>query len=172
MECALSYEAQLESFPGPVFKPTRCITLQVKEIVEKNATTNAPTRETTRQALAELDVVYKEAYGQSFTTAVASCPGLGVEVEKTEAERKKLKHKLQWECRDHIRAQIKQGDALNALAEGKSLESYKRMHVSVIRDTSTKTWASKEGMEHSTTFANVQWDKEGLLDWTTGKRVS
>jgi len=72
----------------PVFKPTKRIMQQVKEIMEKNATTNARTRETTRQILAELDVVYKEAYGQSFTTAVASCPGSGVEVKKTEADRK------------------------------------------------------------------------------------
>ena len=49
--------------------------------MEKNTTTNAPARETTRQVLAELDVVYKEAYGQ-FTTAVASCLGSGVEVKK------------------------------------------------------------------------------------------
>lgn len=87
MECALSYEAQQESFPGLVFKPTRRVMQQVKEIVEKNTTTNAPARETTRQVLAELDVVYKEAYGQ-FTTAVVSCPGSCVEVKKTEAERK------------------------------------------------------------------------------------
>ena len=40
IECALSYELrQQESFTGPVFKPTRCITQQVKEIMEKNATT-------------------------------------------------------------------------------------------------------------------------------------
>ena len=40
IECALSYELrQQESFTGTVFKPTRCITQQVKEIMEKNATT-------------------------------------------------------------------------------------------------------------------------------------
>ena len=89
MECALSYEAQQESFPGPVFKPTRRVMQQVKEIVEKNTTTNAPARETTRQVLAELDVVYKEAYGQ-FTTAVASCLGSGVEVKK-----QKLREKIE-----------------------------------------------------------------------------
>ena len=88
MECALSYEAQQESFPGPVFKPTRCVMQQVKEIVEKNTTTNAPARETTRQVLAELDVVYKEAYGQSFITAVASCLGSGVEVKKQKLREK------------------------------------------------------------------------------------
>jgi len=40
-----------------------------KEIVERNATTNAPARETTRQVLAEVDVEYKEVYGKSFATA-------------------------------------------------------------------------------------------------------
>jgi len=39
-----------------------------KEIVEKNATTNAPTRETTRQVLAELDIEYKEVYGKRNLT--------------------------------------------------------------------------------------------------------
>jgi len=33
-----------------------------------------------------------------------------------------------------------------------------------------------KGRKHLPTFANVQWDKEGVLDrprnWTTGKRVS
>ena len=69
MEYALSYEAQQESFPGPVFKPTRRITQQEKRSWNlKNATTNAPARETTRQVLAELDIEYKEVYGKRNLT--------------------------------------------------------------------------------------------------------
>ena len=65
----LSYEAQQESFPGPVFKPTRRITQQEKRSWNlKNATTNAPARETTRQVLAELDIEYKEVYGKRNLT--------------------------------------------------------------------------------------------------------
>ena len=88
-----------------------------------------------------------------------------------------MKGKLQRECRDHISAQLKPGDALNVLAEGKSLESYKRMRTSQSFETpQQKCEHPKKGRKHLPTFANVQWDKEGVLDrlrnWTTGKRVS
>ena len=46
-------------------------------------------------------------------------------MKTTDAERKKLKRKIQKERRDHMSEQWQQTDAITLLSEGQSLASYK-----------------------------------------------
>ena len=90
-------------------------------------------------------------------------------MKTTDAERKKLKRKIQKECRDHMSEQWQQTDAITLLSEGQSLASYKRIRLAQSFETpeQTRERAQTNLMKerrHSPKFENVQWDKEGLLD--------
>ena len=101
--------------------------------------------------------------------------------KKSDAERKKLKQKIQRECRDHINSQFKENDAISVLAEGQSIVSYKRMRMSQSFETPEQKReraknARSAPRKHSPNFDQVQWDKEGLLqrlrDWPEGEIVN
>ena len=99
----------------------------MKKLVESNS--NSATT-TTKQILGEIQLVFEQAYGKSFTDSLATCLGSGLQIKPTAADNKKLKRKLRRECRDHISAQLQENDALTVLAEGQSIASYKRMRFS------------------------------------------
>ena len=102
-------------------------------------------------------------------------------MKTTDAERKKLKRKIQKECRDHISEQWQQTDAITLLSEGQSLASYKRIRLAQSFETPEQTRERAQTnlmreRRHSPKFENVQWDKEGLLDklqnWPSGKKIN
>ena len=49
---------------------------------------------TTKQILGEIQLVFEQAYGKSFTDALATCPGSGLQIKPTPADQKRLKRKL------------------------------------------------------------------------------
>ena len=88
---------------------------------------------------------------------------------------KKLKRKIQRECRDQITEQLHNTDAMTVLREGQSLESHKRMRMSQSFGTPEQKInralqsSATTSRKHSPNFDNVQWDKDSLLaelkDW-------
>ena len=119
--------------------------------------------------------------GHSFAESLTKCPNSGIQIKKSDAERKKLKRKIQRECRDHISGQFKENDAISVLAEGQSIAAYKRMRMSQSFETPEQKRervkaAPSAPRKHSPNFEQVQWDKEGLLqrlrNWPEGERVN
>ena len=102
-------------------------------------------------------------------------------MKTTDAERKKLKRKIQKKSRDHMSEQWQQTDAITLLSEGQSLASYKRIRLAQSFETPEQTRVRAQTnlmreRRHSPKFENVQWDKEGLLDklqnWPSGKKIN
>ena len=159
-----------ESFPGPTFTPTQSLGDNVRSLIQQNATVDAPSTTTTRQILAELQPTYQQAYGLTFTESLATSSGSGVQLKPTDAQRKKLKRKIQRECRDHINEQLHKTDALTILSKGQSLESHKRMRMSQSFETPQEKYDrakhsdNTSSHKHSPNFENVHWNKEGLLE--------
>ncbi len=180
-ECALAYRQQQESFPGPTYTPSESLAHVARVLVEQNSTTKVPEQTTTRQILSELQPLYQEAYGHNFTESLSNCQGTDIQKKTTDAERKRLKRKIQRDCRDHISGQLQQSDAITVLSETQSLASYKRIRLSQSFETPEQTRDRArttviKRRRHSPKFTNVQWDKEGLLDrlqnWPTGQMVN
>lgn len=180
-ECALSYTKQQQSFPGPIYSPAHSLAQSTKSLIAHNSTEKASEQSTTRQILAELQPIYQEAYGHSFTESLAKCKGTFIQKKPTEAERKKLKRKIQRECKAHIEKQLQENDALSVLSEAQSLASYKRSRLvqsfespqqTQQRAESTKTKNEK----HSPNFETISWDKEGVLsklrNWIPGQPIN
>lgn len=101
-ECAIAHISMQESFPGPTYTPTQSLGENVCSLIEQNATVDALSTTTTRQIVAELQPTYQKAYGLTFTESLATYSGSGVQLKPSDAQRKKLKRKIQRECRDHI----------------------------------------------------------------------
>lgn len=66
-ECALAHQEQQDSFPGSTYLPGESLDRPVTAIMERNTTMNASETTTTRQIFADLQPLYKEAYGHTFT---------------------------------------------------------------------------------------------------------
>ena len=120
MECALKHSELQHVFPGPVFKPAQNFTSEVETL-----SSNMLAAQFTHHVLSELQPVYESAYGTLFTKAVSECKHSGLQQKPTKVEKKKYKRHIKQECRDHIHGQMQATDALNVLAEGQSLKSYK-----------------------------------------------
>lgn len=86
---------------------------------------------TTRKILAELQPMYQEKYGHTFTESLINMPGSQMQLKPTDVEKKHYKRQIQRQCRDQIESQFTQSDALTVLAEGTSLQSYKSVRLSL-----------------------------------------
>ena len=100
----------------------------------------------------------------------------GLQKKTTEAERKRLKRKIQTKCRDEINAHLQKADAIHVLAEGQSISSYKRMRLAQSFETPEQKANRSNSVrkrKHSPRFENAIWDKEQVLadlrSWPTGK---
>lgn len=133
-------------------------------MVEQNALAKASEQTTTRQILAELQPLYQEAYGHSFTESLVKCTGTGIQRKKTDVETKRMKRRLQQECKHHIEQHLQSTDAINVLAEGQSLASYKRLRLSQSFESPQSCERAASKKKHSPKFDAVEWDKEGLLN--------
>ena len=76
-------ELQLNFPMGPYFNRPCIIS------VNKEALDNISKKEATRQALAELNISFREAFETSFTNSLVSCGNTGVQKKPTRAENKK-----------------------------------------------------------------------------------
>ena len=87
---------------------------------------------------------------------------------------------LQRECRNHISKQ-QPSDAISVLAEGQSLQCYKRMRLSQPFETPQQKRERAQitpvqQPKHSPKFENVQWDTDKLLDrlhnWPSEQKIN
>ena len=72
-ECALTQREVQYSFPGPKYTPGKTLAQSVSILVEKNHSAKMLERTTTKEILAELEPLYKSAYGCSFTESLTTC---------------------------------------------------------------------------------------------------
>ena len=133
----------------------------------------------TRHVLCELQPVYENIYGMSFTKAVSQCKESGLQQTPTQSEKRKRKRSVQQECRDHIQKQMRKTDAMNMLAEGQSLKSYQRLRLCQGFETPDQTHIQTKHnpqRKHSPNFENVMWDKEkaatDLTEWPIGTTIN
>ena len=118
LQCALTHSDLQQAFPGPTFKPIQGFSHEVKLL-----STSTSAEQFTCHVLSELQPVCESAYGMSFTKAVSECKHTGLQQKPTRVGKRKCKHQIQQECRDHIPGQMQATDALTILAEGQSLKS-------------------------------------------------
>ena len=70
-ECAILHEEQQETFPRPTYNPATPIADSLKNMLESSNDSAA----TTKQIIGEIQPVFEQAYGKSFTDALATCLG-------------------------------------------------------------------------------------------------
>ena len=119
--------------------------------------------------MADLQPLFENKYSHSFTDAVTRLPGSQLQAKPNAVTKKRAKRKIQRECKEDIEANYKQTDSLTVLAEGISMESYKRLRLSQSFETPQAKRARVESStpkvkKHSPTFENATWDKENVLE--------
>ena len=173
-ECASRHGTLQSQFPGPTFTPTTELAHTIRTLITDNKQEKNPAATTTRQVLAEIEPKFQQVYGVSFTESLAKQPESNLQVKPTASEKKKLKRNIQRACRDSMNEQFKQTDPLHVLAEGQSLQSYKRMRLA--QSFQSPLNHSSSNKKHSPNFSSVEWDKEGLLhklrSWPTGDVIN
>ena len=97
---------------------------QAKNVTPYNLKHKSPEQCSMKQILAEIEPLYQHAYGHSFTESLTQCPGSNIREKPSPYEKKKLKRKIQRDCRDCMTEQYHQSDPLLVLAEGIPLASY------------------------------------------------
>ena len=127
----------------------------------KNATTNLVIDELSSSD--ELSSTYEQQFGESFTQALLTLAGSGLQRKTTAVERKSLNRKHQRECRDTITDHYYQQDAINVLAAGQSLCTYKRMRMVQLFETPEQKkerikHCPSKPKQHSPSFDNITWD--------------
>ncbi len=139
------------------------------ELSKIKLTPHLSKKQTTRKVLAELDNVYQEKFDCSFTESIPKdCPRAGLEKKRTGQEKKKEKRQILRQCKTHMEAQFTSQDADTVLEEGLSLRKYQQLRLAQSFETpqQKQTRAQKgnpKKKSHSPNFANVTWDKNGLL---------
>ena len=174
LECALVHTNLQQVFPGPTYQPMQSFTHEVASL-----SCDMSAKQLTRHVLCELQPVYENTYGMSFTKAVSQCKESGLQQTPTQSEKRKRKRSVQQECRDHIKKQMWKTDAMNVLAEGQSLKSYQRLRLCQAFETpDQKHIKTKRNpkRKHSPNFENVMWDKEkaatDLREWPIGTAIN
>lgn len=163
-ECAIQYTTQQHAFPGRVFTKRTDFATHVHMLVNEANSEHS----TTRKILAALQPIYQQTYGHSFTQSLVQCPGTQLQVKPKDVDKKRKKREIQRECRDHMEAQFNKTDALTVLAEGISVQKYKRVRLSQSFERPEAKRARVEGQhptnkKHSPNFEYVEWDKEKVL---------
>lgn len=113
-------------------------------------------------------LVYEATYGTSFTRSLCECKESELLRKPTKVDKRRVKRKLQQESRDHMHEQMRKTDALNVLAEGQSLKSYKRLRFTQSFETPKQKQSRVSNrpvkeQKHSPKFDNVLWNKENVL---------
>lgn len=81
-QCAIVNNELQQTFPGKKLQPSSGLTTTVTELMNVNGQRSSETSVTTN-ILAELQPLYYEQYGQSFTESLASLPGSHVQITPT-----------------------------------------------------------------------------------------
>lgn len=85
-----------------------------------------------------MNSAFESEFGETFEKILPKVPEASLQEKLTDTDKKRLKRKHQRECRDTINQTMAENDALNILAEGQSLSSYKRMRLSQSFETPTQ----------------------------------
>ena len=183
-ECARKYNHLQSLFPGQKYSlspKSTAIRDYISEATHTNETARSTKNATTKLVIDELNSSYEQQFGEPFTQTLLTLPGSGLQRKTTAVERKSLKRKHQRECRDTITDHYYQQDAINVLAEGQSLCTYKRMRMAQSFETPEQKkerikHCPSKPRKHSPTFDNIKWDKESVLrdlqNWPRSEKIN
>ena len=165
-ECAIHHTALQNAFPGKKLALSKDVATTVKKVINAKDETHA-----TREILADLQPLFESQYGHSFIDAVTRLPGSHLQAKPTSVDKRREKRKIQRDCKQEIESHYKQTDALTLLAEGSSMQSYKRLRLSQSFESPkykrarerVKNSTPKE-KKHSPSFENATWDKVKVLE--------
>ena len=124
-QCADQHYEFQQGFPGKKLQPSeKCFMCTAKQQINVQGEVAVTTG-----ILKELEPLYKENYGHTFTESLTSLPGSQLQPKPSYVDKKKKKRAIQRECRDRMQAQYQNTDALTILAENVSLQSYNRIRL-------------------------------------------
>ena len=175
-ECAIQHTDLQQKFPGKSLQLTDKFSSGLSEILSTEDENTA-----TRTILADLQPVYQERFGHSFTESLMRLPGSKLQQKPTDVQKKRVKRQIQRECRDHMESQYKESDAITVLAEGISLRTYNRVRKAEGFETPAAKRARVENVppkerKHSPTLEKATWDKVEVLkklkEWPKGTVIN
>ena len=121
---------------------------------------NVGKKQATRQALAEINASFSEAYESSFTESLVSCGNTGIPKKPTRVENKKRLRDVYRKCRDQENQALQRAAAIAVLllTEDESIRAYQRKWTRQYFEPTPPTKRPKSVKSHSPNF-----DKDQLL---------
>ena len=164
-ECTIIHTALQNSFPGQKMGSQDNLSNKIGNIIQQEQNKHTATR----AILSELQPIYEQTYGQSFIEALTELPDSQVQPKENAVDRRRRKRQVQRDCKQQMENQLKQTDAITVLAEGMSMQSYKRLRLSQCFESPVAKRARVENKpvsnrKHSPTFDNTVWDKQKTLE--------
>ena len=154
----------------PIYQPTPAIS------IDRNALRQQGIRKFTSKALSELNTIYEEEAGTSFTDALARDRSIGLERKKTPYEKKKEKRNIQRELVSKVNESFAENATITLLVEGESKRKYHRKQLAQSFATPEENPQPKRQKKHSPNFENVPWDTQKLestlRNWPPGTPIN
>ena len=162
-ECAKHHHTAQNIFPGRKFEYCGAIADSVSTAINES---DMPTA--TTNVLNELQPLFQERFGSSFTEALTMVPGSTLQQKLSDVDKRRAKRSIQRECKEQVESHYKQTDTLTVLAEGMSMQSYKRLRLAQSFESpeAKRARANKPQLQkkHSPSFDETTWDKENVLE--------
>lgn len=170
--CWELHQQHQQCFPlKPIYQPTPAVS------IDRNALRRQGIKKFTSKALCELNTIYEEEAGTSFTDALTRDRSIGLERKKTPYEKKKEKRNIQRELVSKVNESFAENATITLLAEGESKRKYHRKRLAQSFATPEENSPHpKRRKKHSPNFENVSWDTEKLEstlhNWPTGTPIN
>ena len=94
--------------------------------INREVLDNVGKKEATRQALADMNTSFSEAFDVSFTDSVVSCGKAGLQKRHTRAEKKKNLRNVYRKFRDQENEALQRAAAIPVLTEDKSIRAHQQ----------------------------------------------
>lgn len=169
--CFELHEQHQQFFPlKPAYQPEPVV------IVDKDALQQQGIKLFTSKVCSELNRVYANEAGSSFTDALVQDRSFQLEHRKTSAEKKKEKRQMQKAISKKISKCFAENAAITLLTEGESKRMYHRKRLAQSFCSPEEPPAAKRNKTHSPDFSKVSWDTDRLqstlLNWPSGTTIN
>ena len=159
-KCAGCFELHKESQHSFPLKPT----YEHKAIVtlDTDALQRLGVKKFTTSVLTELNRVYEVEASTSFSEAVVTMKGSGLQRKKTQKEIRQEKIKVQKELTKTVNEHFAEKAAISMLTECESKRKYHRKRMAQSFHSPHEELPAKKAKFHSPDFSKVSWDTEKL----------
>ena len=159
-KCAGCFELHKESQHSYPLKPT----YEHKAIVtlDTDALQRLGVKKFTTSVLTELNRVYEVEASTSFSEAVVTMKGSGLQRKKTQKEIRQEKIKVQKELTKTVNEHFAEKAAISMLTECESKRKYHRKRMAQSFHSPHEELPAKKAKFHSPDFSKVSWDTEKL----------